>query len=83
MNSQMLILFAIFVDHAKKETDPKVIASQNAVAVFSFFLFVIYGIFGTILAVFRNDIIKDGNYVFFVLILILLILLNDNCFLIF
>ena len=64
MTQQMLILFAIFVDRAGKA--PTGIADQQtqavqAMAVFSFFLFLIYGFFGTLLATFRNSIIEDGK----------------------
>ena len=61
MNFQMLILFGIMVSHAQKEVDAKSKAAQNAVAVFAFFLFVVYGIFGGMLAVFRGEIIKTGS----------------------
>ena len=60
MSFQMLILFAIIVNRAQMETDTKSQQAQNAVAVFAFFLFFIYSIFGTILAVFRDEVIKDG-----------------------
>jgi hypothetical protein len=30
-------------------------------AVFSFFLFVVYGFFGAVLAIFRNEVVKDGK----------------------
>jgi hypothetical protein len=35
--------------------------AQRAMAVFSFFLFVVYGFFGLILAIFRNDVVKEGK----------------------
>jgi len=61
MTQQMLIIFAIFVDHARavKNQTLQAVQAQNAMASFSFFLFVVYAIFGTMLAVFRNDIIKE------------------------
>lgn len=60
MSHQMLIIFAIFVERSQLpgETDA-VRGSQQAVAVFAFFLFIVYSAFGSMLAVFRNDIIKE------------------------
>lgn len=60
MTQQMLIIFAIFTERSKipGETQP-VVASQQAMAVFSFFLFIVYAAFGSMLAVFRNEIIKE------------------------
>jgi len=60
MANQMLIIFAIYVDTAD---DPANTASQKssqqAMAVFAWFLFMIYAAFGTMLATFRNDVIKE------------------------
>ena len=39
--------------------------AQQAMAVFSFFLFVVYGFFGAVLAIFRNDVVKEGKIVKF------------------
>ena len=64
MSNQMLILFAIFVDRANKVGLADGIAvqqAQSAMAVFSFFLFLVYGFFGLILAIFRNDVVKEGK----------------------
>lgn len=63
MTNQMLIIFAIFVDHASTVSGQSLSAkqTQNAMASFSFFIFVVYLIFGTMLAVFRDDIIKPGT----------------------
>ena len=59
MVQQMLILFAFF---AERSTNPgqvtSVVASQQAMAVFSFFIFLVYASFGLMLAVFRVDFIK-------------------------
>ena len=60
----MLILFAIFADRAHQVgladgTAP--LQAQQAMAVFSFFLFVVYGFFGAVLGIFRNDVVKDGK----------------------
>mmetsp|Transcript_8380 Transcript_8380/g.7507 ORF Transcript_8380/g.7507 Transcript_8380/m.7507 type:complete len:185 (-) Transcript_8380:119-673(-) len=60
MVHQMLILFAIFVERSQHKDQPQgVRSSQEAMAVFSFFLFLVYAAFGSMLAVFRNDIIKE------------------------
>ena len=64
MSNQMLILFAIFADRAHKVGLSDGIAvqqSQRAMAVFSFFLFLVYGFFGLVLAIFRNDVVKEGE----------------------
>ena len=64
MANQMLILFAIFADRAHQVGLADGIAvqqAQQAMAVFSFFLFVVYGFFGAVLAIFRNDVVKDGK----------------------
>jgi uncharacterized membrane protein len=60
----MLIVFAVFTERAKDQSNT--LSQKQAVealAVFSFFLFVIYGLFGTMLAVFRDDIIKQGLFI--------------------
>jgi len=59
MCNQMLIIFGIFVDRVNLDTEHQIKQADTAMAVFAFFLFVVYGIFGTMLAVFRNDIIKE------------------------
>ncbi len=62
MTQQMLILFAIFVERSKQpsmQADPATKSSSEAMATFSFFLFLLYSSFGTMLAVFRNDVIKQ------------------------
>lgn len=64
MSNQMLILFAIFADRANQVGLAEGVAqlqAQQAMAVFSFFLFVVYGFFGAVLAIFRNDIVKEGE----------------------
>jgi len=61
MTQQMLILFAIFVERSQISGESKAVkSSQEAMAVFSFFLFLIYASFGLMLVVFRDDVIKDG-----------------------
>lgn len=62
LTNQMLIIFAIFVDHASTVSGQSLSAkqAQNAMASFSFFIFLVYAIFGTMLAVFRDDIIKPA-----------------------
>lgn len=64
MSNQMLILFAIFADRANQVGLSEGVAqlqAQQAMAVFSFFLFLVYGFFGAVLAIFRNDIVKEGK----------------------
>lgn len=64
MSNQMLILFAIFADRANQVGLSDGIAvqqAQRAMAVFSFFLFLVYGFFGLVLAIFRNDVVKEGE----------------------
>ena len=59
----MLILFAIFIDRTNSESNGNntTVKAENAFAAFSFIIFVIYSIFGSMLAVFRNDVIKQGE----------------------
>ena len=57
----MLMIFGIFADRTNIDTDPKIIQADSALAAFAFFLFLVYATFGTMLAVFRNDIIKDDE----------------------
>ena len=62
MANQMLILFGIFVDRVNLDVkEPAIDEADTAMATFAYFLFVIYFVFGTMLAVFRNDIIKDAD----------------------
>lgn len=62
MTQQMLIIFAIFADRAQDQSASTTqIQSVEAMAVFAFFLFFIYAVFGSMLAVFRDDIIKQGK----------------------
>lgn len=60
MTNQMLIIFAIFAELSKSTGNtPAQTSSQEAMATFAFFLFVVYAGFGSMLAVFRNDVIKE------------------------
>lgn len=60
MTQQMLIIFAIFAELAQNpDNSPAQTSSQEAMAVFAFFLFIVYAAFGSMLAVFRNDVIKE------------------------
>lgn len=60
MTQQMLILFAIFADQANNSTNTLAqTQSQQAMAVFAFFLFLVYAAFGSMLSVFRQDVIKQ------------------------
>ena len=55
MCQQMLIIFAIFVDRSQIPGESAtVVGAQQAVAVFSFFLFIVYSGFGILLATFRD-----------------------------
>ena len=58
----MLILFAIFVERSKiAGQSATVVSSQQAMATFSFFLFLIYTFFGSLLGVFRDDVLKKDD----------------------
>ena len=58
MTNQMLIVFVIFADYAKYNTDGATVqAAERAMAAFSFFLFIMYAFVGSLLATFRNDIV--------------------------
>lgn len=62
MTQQMLILFAIFVERAQLPKQSQTFTgSQQAMAVFAWFLFLIYTAFGLMLAIFRDDVIKEGR----------------------
>lgn len=67
MTNQMLILFVLFADYAKNSTatvaaqSSDVQATERAMSAFSFFLFIVYGLFGSLLAIFRSDIIKNAE----------------------
>lgn len=62
MVQQMLILFAIFVERAKiPGQSAGVVSSQQAMATFSFFLFLVYTFFGSLLGVFRDDVLKKDE----------------------
>jgi len=62
---QMLIIFAIFADLSGKAQTGTVVdqktQAKQAMAVFAFFLFLIYGFFGSLLSTFRYDIIVDES----------------------
>lgn len=62
MVQQMLILFAFFAERSQQANQlASVIVSQQAMAVFAFFLFLVYGAFGALLVVFRVDFIKEAS----------------------
>eukprot|EP00607_Mallomonas_marina_P008017 CAMPEP_0182417428 /NCGR_PEP_ID=MMETSP1167-20130531/1913_1 /TAXON_ID=2988 /ORGANISM="Mallomonas Sp, Strain CCMP3275" /LENGTH=159 /DNA_ID=CAMNT_0024591007 /DNA_START=177 /DNA_END=656 /DNA_ORIENTATION=- len=62
LSNQMLIVFAIFIYHAKSEAiDKDIKQGDNAFAAFSFMLFIVYMVFGTMLAVFRKDVIQEAK----------------------
>lgn len=56
----MLIVFAIFAERAQDPSNSIVITqSEEVMTVFSFFLFIVYAAYATMLSVFREDIIKE------------------------
>ena len=58
----MLIVFAFFAEQAQDPTNSKDLTmSQEAMAVFAFFLFLVYASIGSMFAIFRLDIIKEGK----------------------
>lgn len=62
MYSQMqLMIFAIFAGLGQEASDPKEQASDNAMAVFSFFLFVLYAVFSVFLFLFRHYVIEGES----------------------
>lgn len=58
MANQMLIIFAMFADRAQTDETKKLRDINAAVATFSFFLAVVYSIFGILLTIFRFDVVK-------------------------
>jgi len=59
MTQQMLIVFAIFAERSQDPKNSAVITqSEEAMSVFAFFIFFVYAVCATMLAVFRDDIIK-------------------------
>jgi len=68
MNFQMLILFAIALSHQNQsdeyssEVSQDSRGSQQAVAGISFLMCFVYGVFASMLAIFRSDIIRSENY---------------------
>jgi len=63
MCSQMLIVFAVFAEHADQHSTVNAKDSENAMAVFSFFLFLAFTSFGGLLVAFQDEVIKydDGE----------------------
>ena len=64
MSQQCLIVAAIFggeseMDNVDDEGNAEESSADQAMCVFSFFLFVVYAFFSLLLAVFRNDLIRD------------------------
>lgn len=57
----MLILFALFVDQSNDKNNHSIKSSQEAMAVFAFFLFIVYSFFGGLLATYRNEITKTED----------------------
>ena len=64
MSNQMLILFAIFAERSQvigSTAGKEVQQAQQAMAVFSFFLWLVYGFFGLVLGIFRNEVVKQES----------------------
>lgn len=60
LTQQMLIIFAFFVELSQDPSNSDSLRmTQEAMAVFAFFLFFIYSVFGSLLSIFKNDIIKE------------------------
>ena len=61
MSQQMLIIGAIFGGEAsaKEGADDDEANADSAMSVFAFFLGTVYSVFAVLLAVFRNDLIRD------------------------
>lgn len=58
----MLIIFALFIEQSKVAGQlPADVSTWKSMAAFSFLLFLVYGLFGSLLATFRDDIIKTDN----------------------
>lgn len=61
MSSQMLIVFALFVDRVNNGHSGSNEAVEKAMAVMTFLLFIVYGFFGSLLIIFQKDIVKEGG----------------------
>ena len=63
MSQQMLIIGAIFGGEAsaKEGADDDEANADSAMSVFAFFLWIVYSVFAVLLAVFRNDLIRDES----------------------
>mmetsp|Transcript_32103 Transcript_32103/g.42328 ORF Transcript_32103/g.42328 Transcript_32103/m.42328 type:complete len:169 (+) Transcript_32103:111-617(+) len=59
MSQQCLIIFAVFAGRSHTTTLSAEISADNAVACFSFFLFLVYGFFAGVLAFFRKDLLSQ------------------------
>jgi hypothetical protein len=62
MSSQMLIVFALFVDRIQNGHDGNDEPVERAMAVLAFFLFVAYALFALLLIIFQKDIVKEGEF---------------------
>jgi hypothetical protein len=61
MSSQMLIVFALFVDRIQNSHHGNNRPVERAMGVLTFFLFVAYGVFGFLLIIFHREIVKEGK----------------------
>ena len=62
MSQQMLIIGAIFAGEAEIKQDngdDDEASADTCMAIFAIFLFAVYSVFAVLLAVFRNDLIRD------------------------
>ena len=59
MSQQCLIICAVFGGEVEMIDDDEEVASDQALAFFAFCLFAVYFLFACLLAVFRNDLIRD------------------------
>jgi hypothetical protein len=60
MSSQMLIVFALFVDRIQNGHHRNNGPVEEAMGVLTFFLFIAYGVFGMLLIVFHREIVEEG-----------------------
>jgi hypothetical protein len=61
MCSQMLIVFALYAEHAHKFVSEGHADAENAMCVFTFLLFLAFASFGGMLVAFQDDVIKVDN----------------------
>jgi hypothetical protein len=62
MSSQMLIVFALFLDRIQNGHNGANDPVERAMAAFSFLLFLTYAFLGVLLLYFRREIVKEGVF---------------------